>query len=682
MTVYPLNHGQLVVGAGGAGGTGTPIIVDNTGNSDVTAAINAALATGDGAYFLRAGTYQISDTIVIPEETTLTGEGMYLTILMATGMAGKDVIAPNADYTSATNRVHISDLGIHGDYTNGIALRYCPYSSITNIHFYGWSGTVTGDFINMGQCWNTVVSQIVYGDGANARSLLWLDAANHNILVQGIHGVAGTQYGIVSTIDEADLTESSSNMMFINIVAQRNQIGMDIRQARSGAVIGLYTEATETSLRIGDKSLASGKVTAFSVTGMRVGSTDGSTYGWNDQNYDGIIKAVWCNGVTLNNVRIDDVDGGNNCDYALVVSDAQALKCSGWASNNGDLIDWTPHVVIAEDGQYDNTVTFEGSGTDGDESYAPCTTSTTFAERNCSSKATYAPADGAETRAVHQWAQRLPRDPGHAYSLTRYVAGSASSAAQTLVARIRRDSDDATVDVYLNSGVLTLITADGGGTLAAWAAGTLYGVRWYNQSDTSVYMEQTEPTDQPVLLQAGWDSSPCWDFPAGAGQHFEAVDGTLRPYNATSFISAFADAATANDDKLIGTVSGTARHEVEGGNGGDVWNSGIGQNAGATGGYAMANQEVVIEMRTDFLENGSSLYDTRTRFNKLGDRADETQSNSTANSTAIGIGTQIGGSEDYFTFDGKVGELVTYLNTLSDANCTTVSTAMMAEYSI
>lgn len=91
---------------------------------EINAALTQAAAAGGGTVFLTAGSYTLADTIKIPSDVTLAGEGTATQLTFATSVGDKTMITNNVGYTPSSRHVTgnknitLRDIYIDGDKAN------------------------------------------------------------------------------------------------------------------------------------------------------------------------------------------------------------------------------------------------------------------------------------------------------------------------------------------------------------------------------------------------------------------------------------------------------------------------------------------------------------------------------------------------------------------------------------
>ncbi len=91
---------------------------------EINAALTQAAEAGGGNVFLTAGSYTLADTIKIPSDVTLAGEGTATNLTFATSVGDKTMITNNAGYTpgsrhaTGNKNITLRDMYIDGDKAN------------------------------------------------------------------------------------------------------------------------------------------------------------------------------------------------------------------------------------------------------------------------------------------------------------------------------------------------------------------------------------------------------------------------------------------------------------------------------------------------------------------------------------------------------------------------------------
>ncbi len=100
-------------------------VCDGTADDvEINAALSQVASAGGGMVFLAAGSYTLADTIRIPSDVTLAGEGSATKLSFATSVGDKTMITNNVSYTpgsrhaTGNKNITVRDMYIDGDKTN------------------------------------------------------------------------------------------------------------------------------------------------------------------------------------------------------------------------------------------------------------------------------------------------------------------------------------------------------------------------------------------------------------------------------------------------------------------------------------------------------------------------------------------------------------------------------------
>ena len=159
------------------------------GSTDDTAAITAAFASGYTKIYIPAGTYIVTESLVVPTGVSIKGDGEYVSVI---SLKQQDYTTPNALYgltsSGSLEDVTISDIGLRGNVgsqttvdsgTQGLWGIYFRSGSMTNVHVknvrvFDWGNQQTSGTTNTST-----------GGGIAIGSVATADSTIFNVTVTG-----------------------------------------------------------------------------------------------------------------------------------------------------------------------------------------------------------------------------------------------------------------------------------------------------------------------------------------------------------------------------------------------------------------------------------------------------------------------------------------------------------------
>jgi len=255
------------------------------GVTDDTAAIQAAVTASAGrTVFVPAGTYLISQTIVLLSDVTLIGDGVGSVIRLANG--SNVHMFQNSNYSSGSNENIVFDrLVIDGNVANqtnngtynkhGIRMRGVSYLTVRNCEIKN----VGTDCINLINCTNPVIRHNeLHG------------AYNHAVTFENTHGLLGesnTIHDCGSKTDALGFTSSGHAFIGVNVACNHARITNNYvydmgdtclrnEAAGEGWIIAnnLVVNGGKDSIKIMGKTIGGVRyITVASATGFAVNDT-------------------------------------------------------------------------------------------------------------------------------------------------------------------------------------------------------------------------------------------------------------------------------------------------------------------------------------------------------------------------------------------------------------------------
>ncbi len=294
------------------------------GGTDDTAAIQATIDAGGetSTVFLPAGTYKVTAPLTLNARQTLLGvPSTRATTLKAENVKGP-ILQSNTSWKSKSKKdIRIEDISLEGTADYGIRLIFSPGSTIRNIHCVA---NCAYDHIHLGGCWDSSIQHTFHwvDNSWRVRSCVWLDSKMHATHVSNIHTAAATKYGIVLTREgEATGSEIPAQVLFTQLVLQRQEVGLDIRSGRGVTAIGIYSEGTVVPVRLGTDTET---VNAVTLTGGRLDDAKAHPKAYTPT---AAIELVNCVGVNINGMKFENVKEG----AALLLKKCRNVVMSGCA---------------------------------------------------------------------------------------------------------------------------------------------------------------------------------------------------------------------------------------------------------------------------------------------------------------------------------------------------------------
>lgn len=274
------------------------------GKNDDTQAIQAAIDTGGkkSAVYLPGGTYRITAPLTLQARQSLIGvPSNGATTITADNVTGS-ILQSNISWNAKKKRnIRIENITLAGKADYGIRLILSPGSMIRNVRCIA---QCRYDHIHMGGCWDAAIDHTYHWIDKDwrGRSCIWLDSKMHAVHVSNIHTAAATTFGIVLTKEgETAGAETPAQVLFTQLVLQRQDVGLDIRSGRGVAAIGIYSEATVVPVRLGADTET---VTAVTLTGGRLDDAKSHSRAYMPS---AAIELINCVGVNINGIKFENV---------------------------------------------------------------------------------------------------------------------------------------------------------------------------------------------------------------------------------------------------------------------------------------------------------------------------------------------------------------------------------------
>ncbi len=274
------------------------------GGTDDTAAIQATIDSGGekSTIYLPGGIYRVTAPLTLQARQTFIGvPSDRATTIKADNVKGP-ILQSNASWRNKSRRnIRIENISIEGRADYGIRLLVSPGSIIKNIRCVA---NCVYDHIHMGACWDSTIDHTFHwvDNKWRVRSCIWLDSKMHATHVSNIHTAAATKYGIVLTREgEAQGAEIPAQVLFTQLVLQRQEVGLDIRSGRGITAIGIYSEGTVVPVRLGTDTET---VNAVTLTGGRL---DDAKAHHKKYTPSAAIELINCVGVNINGMKFENV---------------------------------------------------------------------------------------------------------------------------------------------------------------------------------------------------------------------------------------------------------------------------------------------------------------------------------------------------------------------------------------
>ncbi len=275
------------------------------GRTDDTAAIQATIDAGGerSVIQLPAGVYRVTSPLTLHASQAFVGVASdRATTIKADAIKGP-VLQSNASWSDKSKKnIRIENISIAGEADYGIRLLFSPGSTISNVRCVA---KCVYDHIHMGGCWDSEIDRTFHwvDDRWGGRSCIWLDSKMHATRVSNIHTAAATKYGIVLTREgETRGSEIPAQVLFTELVLQRQEVGLDIRSGRGVAAIGIYSEGTVVPVRLGTDAET---VNAITLTGGRLDDAKAHPRKYTPS---AAIEMINCVGVTINGFKFENVE--------------------------------------------------------------------------------------------------------------------------------------------------------------------------------------------------------------------------------------------------------------------------------------------------------------------------------------------------------------------------------------
>lgn len=294
------------------------------GKADDTKALQRTIDAGGkkSVIYLPSGTYRVTAPLTLHGRQSLIGApDSRPTTIKADNVRGS-ILQSNISWKAKKKRnIRIENITIAGKADYGIRLIFSPGSKIKNVRCVAHCRY---DHIHMGACWDAAIDHTYHWiDNAwRQRSCIWLDSKMHAVHVSNIHSVAATTFGIVLTKEgETTRPETPAQVLFTELVLQRQSVGLDIRSGRGVTATGIYSEATVVPVRLGTDTET---VTAVTLTGGRLDDAKAHSRAYTPS---AAIELINCVGVTINGMKFENVNEG----AALLLKKCKSVVMSGCA---------------------------------------------------------------------------------------------------------------------------------------------------------------------------------------------------------------------------------------------------------------------------------------------------------------------------------------------------------------
>lgn len=324
------------------GFTKADYIVDGTAdNVQIQQAIDAANAAGGGTVFLKAGIYDIADSIKMKSGITLQGEG-FGTVLRLANNAGVNVIRNNTINSLVDSRMNIRDLAVNGNGTNQPIAPNNTGTGVDAIYFaFATKVTINNCYVYDGNRHNILIS--------DSSSIVKVT----NSILENAKGLSNCSTFNISDFIFSHNSSSGANETGVKVDSSHT-VTISVNDIFNNNTHGVYA-TNGTSLTITGNSIRGGQ------NGVRLTSNDYVVVSSNSirsVSQNGVVLLQNCNYITVSANIIRDIgsssantyDGINITDSGAACTDigiignviydstATNMRYGVYSANNSDYV--------------------------------------------------------------------------------------------------------------------------------------------------------------------------------------------------------------------------------------------------------------------------------------------------------------------------------------------------------